>query len=487
MVDKVDSNVVGLRYAIEQTIGVLPVSPIWRPLEPNSYGDYGAMYKTTPRTPITASRQRRKGALTDLEVSAAFEQDFLQDMMYELMPSFFFAAWREKLNEAPTSVSATGYVVADETLYAAGDLIFAEGFDDAANNGLKLVTSVDGGSSEVRAAGLTVDASPAAGAKITKVGVQGDAGDITVTNTGGVVTIGSTVLDFTDLGIIPGEWIWVGGDAAATQFATAANNGWYRVQTVAADAIVCDRTPGTVVTDAGAAKTIRIFTGHVIKNESDPDLIVRQTIQLEREFGSGLDNEYLKGMVGSELSLDIQAGEGKVTVNMAFMGLSEERAAEKAGDRPSLSSEPCFTASNDFSRIRLQREDTDATLATYIDTLKVSVKNNCSYNKAIGTLGAWDITVGDFEVMGEAEAFFGSHAAADAIQQNADVSIDFAMVQLNAGWLFDLPLVTLGDARLKVQKDQSVKLPLSADAVAHATLQHTLLAQSFTYLPDLAE
>jgi hypothetical protein len=488
MVTKVDSNVVGLRYAVEQTIGVLPGSPVWTPLEPNSYGDYGALYKTTARDPINASRQRRKGALTDLETNANFEIDFTQSAMRALMPSFFFAAWRDKKNFAVSAITGTNtYTIAGNSGAAAmiaGDLVFGAGFTNSGNNGLKKLTSATSTTAVI--AGLTNE-TPPADALLTKVGAELGSADLTVATHALGATLGSTTFDFTTLGLIAGEWLFVGGDSAGTKFATAADNGWYRVYSVAAHSVVCDRVPGTIVNDSGTGKTVRIFVGHLIKNESDPTLIARQTLQLERQFDAALNSEYLLGMVGSEFSMDIKAGDSKVVCSMVFMGLSEERVTAKSGTRPNVVSESCFTASNDFSRLRLQREDTDATLATYVDNLKLSIKNNCSYNKAIGVLGSWEITVGDFEVMGEAEAFFASFDAADAIATNEDVSIDFAMVQSNAGWLWDLPLVTLGDARQKVQKDMAVKLPLKADAVAHATLNHTLLAQYFAYLPDLAE
>ena len=100
-----DSNSVGLRYALESTIGVLPGSPVWKPLEPNSYEDFGADFKSVARSPITAARQRRKGALTDVEAMGGFEHDWVQDAMYDLMPSFMFAAWRAKKNFAPSSIS----------------------------------------------------------------------------------------------------------------------------------------------------------------------------------------------------------------------------------------------------------------------------------------------------------------------------------------------------------------------------------------------
>ena len=54
------------------------------------------------------------------------------------------------------------------------------------------------------------------------VGFQGATGDVTATATG----LGSTLLDFTTLGLSAGQWIWVGGDTSGVKFATAACNGW---------------------------------------------------------------------------------------------------------------------------------------------------------------------------------------------------------------------------------------------------------------------
>jgi hypothetical protein len=68
--------------------------------------------------------------------------------------------------------------------------------------------------------------------------------------------------------------------------------------------------------------------------------------------------------------------------------------------------------------------------------------------------------------------------------------MDFGLCALSdgrpVGWLFDVPLVSLGDARLNIEKDSPIKLPLKMEAAAHGTLNHTLLVQHFTCLPSLA-
>ena len=59
---------------------------------------------------------------------------------------------------------------------------------------------------------------PSATAMLEKVGVKAGTADLNLVVGTGIVTITSTVLDFTDLGLIPGEFIFIGGDSAGTKF-----------------------------------------------------------------------------------------------------------------------------------------------------------------------------------------------------------------------------------------------------------------------------
>jgi Phage tail tube protein len=490
MPGKIDSNITGLRYAEELfgSIGVLPGSPIWYPLEPNSYGEFGPQITTTPRNPITASRQRKKGLVTDLDAAAGFQSDFVQQSLYDLMQGFFFADWRKKANANPTAVTAPSYTVASGgTAFLVNSLIFASGFANAANNGLKLVTAST--ATTVACAGLAVEASPPAGAKIQIIGQQGVAGDITLTVNTGIATLGSTALNFTTLGLIPGEWIFIGGDAVGDKFATAADNGWARIKTIAANAIVLDRQPNTMVTDNGATKTIRLFLGDVIKNESNPALIKMRSYQLERSLSTA-GFEYVKGCVANTLEIKIGVSD-KVTVDLGFVGTDAEYRSvglgAKAGTRPNLPVEEAMNASSDFSRLRLLNESTAATLFTYMTELNLTINNNAQPSKAIATLGAFDVSVGDFAAAGSCTAYFTDVAAMDAVRAVTAMSLDFAMVKSNAGWVFDIPYVALGDGRIQVEKDKEITLPLSLDGAAHPTLDHSLLAVSYAYLPTAAD
>lgn len=485
--NKIDSNITGLRYAEEtlNSIGNLPATPVWNPLEPNSYGEFGAQISTTARAPITPGRQRRKGVVTDLDAAVGFQTDFLQDGMYDLMQSFMFADWRKKPDSEPTAVTGTGYTIgADASDFAVGDLVFAQDFATSGNNGLKSVTATSGTS--ISCSGLTAEASPPSGAKVTRVGVQAGSADVAVDASGSDPALTSTALDFTTLGLIPGEWLFIGGDATAEQFDTAANNGFARIKSVSASRLELDRQPGTMVTDAGTGKTIRLFFGHVIKNENDPSLIKCRSYTMERSLGTA-GYEYVKGCVGNTLELRINTAD-KVMCEMGFVGIDAEGAASaKAGTRPALKDEEAFNSSSDFSRLRMLNDETAATLFTYVTELTLTINNNVNPSKAVGVLGGFDIAAGDFVAAGNVTAYFTSYDAVSAVRNNDSISLDFAMVRENAGWVFDVPLITLGDGRAQVEKDAEIKLPLSMEGAAHPTLNHTLLAQSFVYLPTAAE
>lgn len=157
--------------------------------------------------------------------------------------------------------------------------------------------------------------------------------------------------------------------------------------------------------------------------------------------------------------------------------------------RPVALNEEALNTSSDFSRIKLAAvSTTDATvtdLFAFSTDLTLTLNNNVSALKAIGTLGGFDTTAGTFEVGGSLEAYFADVAAVQAVRNNSDVTLDFAIVKANMGLLFDVPLLSLGDGRLNVEQDQAIKLPLETSA-AESRFGYTLLMQQFPYLPNAA-
>lgn len=504
MVNKVDSNVTGLRYAEEASLKTLPGSPVWWALEPNSYSDFGGEIATVARNPINQSRQRKKGVTTDLDASGGFNQDITFSNLTRLLQGFFFADIREKFVTASMNAAAvvvTG--VTGTTTYAAAAgltgvlanaLVYATGFGTTANNGLKLVASAST-STAIVTSGLVAEASPPATAAVRVVGYQFASATLDVTMNGnlGRLTRASGVFDFTTLGLIPGEWLYVGGDAAPTKFAN--NVGWVRVSVISAAYIEFDKANFEPTAETGTAKTVQIFFGSILKNESNPALIKRRTYQVERTLGddgSGTMSEYLVGAVPNELTLNMPSAD-KLTVDLSFVAVDNEQrngaTGVKAGTRPALTAESAFNSSSDLTRIKLSLVDATDSVVTplfaFADEASLKVNNNVTANKALGVLGAFDTSAGTFEVDGSLTAYFGSIAGVQAVRNNSDVTIDMLLQKKNKALLFDVPLIALGKGRLSVEQDQPIKLPVDTMG-AESPFGHTLLFQSFYYLPDAA-
>ena len=202
-------------------------------------------------------------------------------------------------------------------------------------------------------------------------------------------------------------------------------------------------------------------------------------------------SEYLVGAVPNEMTVNVSSAD-KVTVDMSFMALDSEqrdgKAGLKAGTRPISAPESAFNTSSDVHRIKLAEvvdESAVKPLYAFATELSISVNNNVSASKAIGTLGAIDTTAGMFEVGGSMTAYFADISAVKAVRNNADITLDMVMLKRNSGMVWDIPLLTLGNGRLTVEKDQAIMLPLDTNAVK-GKFGYTLQIQRFSYLPDVA-
>lgn len=502
MANKVDSNLTGLRYAEEASLKTLPGSPVWYPLEPNTYSDFGGQISTVARNPINASRQRKKGVTTDLDASGGFNQDLTFNNTTRLLQGFFFADVEEKLSNNPTNgtqhpitaISASGKTYtagAGLTGGLAGDLYLATGFTSATNNGLKHTTVASTGT-VITVTDTCVDETPAATAKVKRVGHKFGSATSAIVMNGELVQLTESTTDLTTLGVGVGEWVFIGGDDSGSSFAN--NVGFARISRLTAALLEFDKVSWSPVAEAGTGFTIEIFFGDILRNQNDPTKIVRRTYQIERSLGNdedGVMSEYLVGAVANELKVNVTQAD-KVTVDLSFVAVDNEQrdgsAGLKSGTRPTLAVSDAYNTSSDFYRIKLASVGTDAAVSplfAFATDLNIDVKNNVTANKAVGVLGAFDTSAGTFEVDGTVTAYFADVAGVQAVRNNADITIDFVLLKAQTGLLFDVPLLALGNGRLDVKQDTAIMLPLDTNA-AQSSFGWTLLFQSFEYLPAIA-
>jgi hypothetical protein len=580
----ISSNSTGLAYA-ETICGRLPTIeldgylPTWRELEPNGFRDFGADIKTTARKPLSASRQNKKGVVTDLDASGGFDSDYTQNNLNRLLQGFFFADVHEKATTEPTNggvvvvdsaaLSGNTYAAAGGGLsrFRASQLVVVTGFENAANNGLKRVVTVSDTAitvdtvlaDETAPDGVVIEAVgfqlPNAGASIALVGAlarltlaanpvgaagtvtfsgPGSDGDtitvggivytlrtvaddpyevaiggtatataaglvasivgnnlttpahprVTASNVAGVVTVtakvkgtsgngitlakagtaiavsgatlaGGSGFSLLELGLINGEWLFLGGDAVGNKFAN--NTGYARVSTISDTTFLFDKTTWVPQAEAGTGKDIRVFIGNILVNEKDPEKVVTRYYEFERTLGKdedGLQAEYLTRSVPNTLTLNMPVTD-KITAEVTYVsGDVETRTGDeglKDGSKVAALSEDAYNTTSNVVRMRMAVIDPATSrplpLYAYVTDATLAIDNHLSGIKAIANLGSVDVSVGDFEVKGTVTALFQSVRATRAVRDNADVTFDIICAAGNHGFVYDIPLLSLGGAR----------------------------------------
>lgn len=504
-----EANLTNLRFAVEASEGVLPGSPEWVLLEPNTEPSFGAELTTVERNPIDDDRMSDPGSIVDKNPGFAVEQDFTLDNQMVPLQAFMLAALNGRVqHSAITNVDGTGNAFEAASgldAFAAGDLVLGVGFGHPTIDALHLVSAA-------LAASLTVTtdlpdlAVIPAGARLIRVGHQYASGDVTVDATGARPKLVTAAGDFTAQDFEVGCSIYVGGDAVAEQFADATNNGEKRVFSVATDEVEIDKSFADMVTDAaGTGKTIRIFFGASLKNKRPNDGFSRVYLQGERTLGAPDDalpaqiqSEYVTGCTGSEWQLNVPE-QDKVTSVFTFTGIDYETrtGAEgvKAGTRTDLIAADCVNTSSDLKRLEISSlpttDETPAQLFGLINTFSLTLNNNIRRRTGLGIVGADSLGVGPVAVSGSIDAKFFNVSQLQSIQNYDKFTVHgfFAMAS-NQGFSLDLPLVTLTTDGASVENNEDIQL--NCDYMAHngrryhPSFNHALCLTFFPYLPTLA-
>lgn len=483
--------------------------PQWFKTEPNSFGDFGSELTKAVRSFINPSRQRKKGRTVGEEASGGYNTDFTKSSLNRILQGFMFADARELpttkslvrpigLDRVQNATLADGYQIKTDAAFAAGQLVLASGFDNASNNGLKLISSV-GATVYDKLLVVTpalVDEAGGLDKHVEACGYQFPSGDVSFAVTSGIPALVSTVTNFASLpNFVPGAWVFIGGDASLNSFAN--NVGYARIKSASANAVIFDDVTFTPITEAGTGKSLQVFCGPIIRNEKAASLIKQRSYQLERTLGQGPTSaqaEYLEGAIPNELSIEFPS-EDKIAADLTFVAASRSfRTGEpgdelKDGERFEAEGEEVYNTTSDLYRMRIAINDPTSAnllpLVGYVMEGSLTLTNNASPNKALSVLGALDFQFGDFEVGGSLTAYFADVSAPRRIKDDTDCSFNVIGAYSNYGFVYDMPLLTLSGGGLTVEKDAAIMLPIENSAVENAA-GYTLLYQFFPYLPDAA-
>lgn len=407
-------------YVAEVTAGTTPATPAIQELRVTSNG---LEYKPTRTTSseIRSDRQVTDQILTKFDASGALGIEWSFNTFDQLLEAAFQGAWAN--NPAVTSgisaLTTTALTVGSGagTPFKAQMLCQTAGFATPANNALFVVASSGSTSIVFPSSSFIAEATPPAGASIRNVGVQGASGDIVAT-AGGLT---STSLDFTTLGLHVGQWVRVGGDSAASAFATAANNGWAHISAIAAGVLTFNVLPTGWTADAGASKTIQIFYGDFLANGTTQRSF---TFERQQQDLASPSYEYFTGQQVDEISLSLKAS-AIVTGSISLIGLGASATTTRIAGATDVAPTTCPVMNAASNVGTLAEGGVLVAGPSYMMELGFDLKNNLAAQPAVGFLPAIGVRNGEIDVSGNISAYFGDLNLLNKVINDTDTALMF--------------------------------------------------------------
>ena len=500
---RVTTNSITLASAREQSLGVLPATPNWRVQEPNGIGRFGTEVSKTARSPISKARQRRKGVVTSVASGVEFDADLTWSAMCDFLEGFMFSRMVGADIFIPTATTAGAVTIPALTAAQAGRLKYAaagattllafDGFSLAANQGLKeLGAAAATNATSLTVAGLVAETPPAtADVAVFVAGVRAAAGDLQIDAQGNLI---STALDLSSLGLVVGQSIHVGGRDVSNQFANAANTGFARIRAITATKLTLDRKATTFVADTGAGVRVDLLFGKYVRNV---DVGHADYLEVSTMFELSNPNlgaagqtmyEYAQGNYHDALSINIPLTD-KVTTTFGFVGTDTTRPSVTRATGAANAKEPgqtsAYSSSSDLARLRVMDVD-EAGLSTDFKSLTITLSNNVSAEMVLGRGVAKYMNPGNFEVDLEGTLLFTNADVVGRVRDNKDVGLDFVLKNGDGGFLFDVPVGTLGGGGRSYPVGQSVTIASTLSAHKDDTLGCSLSVSFFPVLPASA-
>lgn len=507
---RVLSNDTGLSVARESTeltngvVGLLPGengappgTAVWSQLEPNQPGSIGADIDNVKRNPISANRQNRKGTIVDLNSGAEFEADFTLSHFDEFIEGFCFSQFRGAEVFDPSATDTDSYTVDTGSVLTARTLVYGRGFSNTNNNGLKLVDTGASATDIPVTTTLVTEASPPNSATVEVAGFRSAAGDLDVTVIGTQVTITSAANIFNEPGldILPGSGIFFGGDAAINRFTDVNNVGYARIVSIAGDgsSIVIDKTAQSWVIEANTTQEVDFYIGKFVRNvpRDDADFLER-SFQFEQFYprlatGDTDGYKYSKGNYCNSLTFDIPLT-SKAGFNPGFVGTDTDPTTTTRKTGADTAKVPtrtgAFNTSADMGRIRITKVD-ESDLTTDLKSMSITINNNVSPEKVLGTLGAKYMNYGNFEVSAEGQVVFSNEDVLAAIRNNTTSSMDFTIENDDGAIYVDIPALTIGGGAEDFPANESVLLNVTCEAFADPILDTSIGVTIYPYIPTI--
>ena len=504
---RVLANNVSIAVTEETSLGTVDASADWLQLEPNSLGALGASISTIVRNPISKSRQRKKGTITDLDSSAEFEHDLIYDVVARLMRGFMFAKGQREESQSVrvSAVAADGELtvppfataVLGEAFYT-GALVWQYGFSNPNNNGMRV--SIADPALMGTGIELNAYAGVAQAGRTTGVGYVSACGvrhnvDTVVTIAAGLMTVTSAGLGtaLEEKGAVPGMLCHIGsiseaGEDIRNGFAVAVgaaadaeaiNYGYARIRVIEAGVVVFDKIDASLGALASFTRNVDYVFGDLIKSvELDDERYLEQSYQFEvthPNLGDGDQNPgddsyiYSKGNFCNTIGINLPLTE-KATISYNFIGTDTaiptvERNEKAAGvdiTPEDMVRTEAMNTTADIARLRIENVDFTG-LSTDFKSVTFNINNNVSPEKVLAKLGARFMNTGEFGVSLETQILFTNPLVLSAIRENRTVSMDFILKNNDGVIGFDIPAMTLGGGGRDYPENESVLVNLTCE------------------------
>ncbi len=201
--------------------------------------------------------------------------------------------------------------------------------------------------------------------------------------------------------------------------------------------------------------------------------------------GGAARYEYSLGNLANTMAITLPLAD-KATVTFGFVGTDTQVAtATRAtnADTPTVTRQSgAFNTSADILRLRVQQVD-ETGLTTCFKDVTLTINNNVSPEKCLGTLGAVFMNTGNFEVDLEGQILFTDEAVATAVRENETVTLDLLLKNDDGAIGIDLPSLTLGGGDKEFPVNESVLMNLVGQAFGDATLDTSIGISMFPIVP----
>lgn len=262
----------------------------------------------------------------------------------------------------------------------------------------------------------------------------------------------ASVTDFTEAGILPGQWLKVSG------FAAAGNNGYFRVTGVEPGSLSVSPAPAA---DEAAGDVVAL-SGSCIRNGVTP-----HSFTLERALNDVGAFFAYRGCMLAAAQIQVQAGQ-IVTGSFSLLGQDAQLGdASIAGSSLDAPQQAVLNATRNVGSIREGGQEVAG--PNFVRSVSLGLANNLREQAAVGRFGAAGIGLGQFQATGQIETYFGSRALYQKFLDGVDSSLSLRLAD-SAGnaLILDLPRLRLTDGDVMASgPNEDVMARLSFEAIRH--------------------